>query len=117
MVIPFPTEKRSQLSHNQGLKQIVLEIPNHNKIHKSKQKHKKGGEAKLNSYNSDPSPLPYIMIYKKIKKIIMYYLEAHRNVKMTRLVPCFFGMGKYELSFEDRHKLYQNDKTQPRGKI
>jgi len=54
---------------------------------------------------------------QKKRIIIIYYLEAHRNVKMTRLVPCFFGMGKYELSFEHRHKFYQKDKTQPRGKI
>jgi len=41
MVIPFPKEKRSQLSYNQGLKLIVLEIPNHDNINESKQKHKK----------------------------------------------------------------------------
>jgi len=65
MAIPFPTEKCSQLSHNQGLKLIVLEIPNHNKINESKQKHKKGDKAKMNSYYSDPPPLPYLMICKK----------------------------------------------------
>jgi len=44
---------------------IVLEIPNHNKINESRQKRKKGDEAKINSYYSDPPPLPYIMICKK----------------------------------------------------
>jgi len=46
MVIPFPTEKCSHLSHNQGLKLIVLEIPNHNKINESKQKQKKAMKQK-----------------------------------------------------------------------
>lgn len=117
MVIPFPTEKCSHLSHNQGLKLIVLEIPNHNKINESKQKQKKAMKQKW-ILIIVTLPLSHILWYaKKIRMIMLQYLEALRNVNMTRLVPCFFGMGKYELSFEDRHKFYQNDKTQAWGKI
>jgi len=49
-----------------------------------------------------------------VKYFVKY--EAPRIVGLTRLIPCLFGMGNEELSFEERYNCTGKTKLNPGAK-